>query len=1095
MCGCCNAKNRFRLNQYTYFINIMIKKLRLKNVVALIGFHLFLLISFSVFAQNKTITGTVTDASNGQTLPGVTIRVKNNTNKISTTDLNGKYSISADAGSALIFSYIGFADQEILVGTKTVISPKLGVNTKSLSEVVVIGYGTAKRSDLTGSVSSVNAATIAKVPVVTVDQALQGRAAGVQVTNNDASPGGNISVLIRGTGSLAPGGNGPLYVIDGYPVETGGINNINPSDIASIDVLKDASSAAIYGIRAANGVVIVTTKKGRKDGVQISLDAYNAFQSRPKTYKLLDAQQFATLANQTAANDVTKQFVSFPAWSNPASLTNADWQKAIYRSGLTQNYSLALRGGSDKVQAATSVGYYNQKGIVLGSYFKRITLGLNLDYQPVKWLKSSTSAKYTYQNLNNPFGTSVSSSGLGVIAQLPPTLNGGSNITSQIMDSNGNYGFYNPIYTYTAKYGNPIYSINTNQYANVNQYLLTNSSLEATVFTGLKIKTNAGITITNGNGTYFSPSDGRIVAQYGAAGGASQNAAYSQSQSTSFDWLWENTIAYDRTFGKHAISFVGGISQQQITNNGFSGSGVPPNNVIRDLSQVNTGTLVLNTTAQVIQSLASVFARLNYTFDEKYILTATVRRDGSSKFAQGHQYGTFPSGALAWKVKQESFLKDAEWLNDFKLRGSYGISGNQATIQPFQYEALYQAGTAATTSGNYGYPFNKTFQSGIVAIQPANPNLKWETDYQTDIGTDISFLKGDLTFAIDYFNRRSKDFLLNIPVPPQTGFLYETKNVGSMTNKGFEFAANYNHTIKDFKFGVGITASILRNTLTSLTAGTNSITNPITTPGTNGQIALPGSGWSVFSQTYVGQAVGEFYGYKSLGIIQTQAQLDALNAAAKAKGFANYQQAGTAPGDRLYADVNGDGHITADDQTSLGSPQPKFFGGLNLDGSYKAFDFNLFFFGNFGNKILNYQESNLETFQNRSFSGIQNIGQDYYANAWTPTNPSTKYARILYNDNAIGNSLPSSAWIENGSFVKLKNFTVGYTFPTALARKLAISRLRLYASTQNLFTITKYRGLDPEIGSQGGYATQTGVDNGTYPSSKFYTVGLNVTFQ
>lgn len=1071
----------------------MIKKLRLKNVVALIGFHLFLLVSISVFAQDKTVSGTVTDASTGQSLPGVTIRVKN-TGKITTTDLNGKYSVSVNAASALVFSYIGFVDQEIVVGTKSVISPKLGVNTKSLSEVVVIGYGTAKRSDLTGSVSSVNAATIAKVPVVTVDQALQGRAAGVQVTNNDASPGGNLSVLIRGTGSLAPGANGPLYVVDGYPLNTGGINNINPSDIASIDVLKDASSTAIYGIRAANGVVIVTTKKGRKDGVQISFDAYNAFQSRPKTYKLLNAQQFATLANQQAADDPAKQFTVLQNWKNPSSLTTADWQKAIYRPGLTQNYSLAIRGGSDKVQTAASVGYYDQKGIVLGSYFKRISLGLNMDYQPVKWLRSSTSAKYTYQNTLNPFGTSVSSSGLGVIAQLPPTLDGGSNVTSQISDGNGNYGFYNPIYTYVAKYGNPIYSINTNKYTNINQFLLTNSSLEATVFDGLKIKTNAGVTITNNNNSYFSPEDNRLVNQYGSIAGATQNAAYNQGLGSTFDWLWENTISYDKTFGKHTINFVGGVSQQQVTANGISGSGVPPNSVIKDLSQVRTGTLVLNSSAQVVQSLASLFARLNYTFDEKYIITGTIRRDGSSKFAEGHQYGTFPSGAVAWKVKQESFLKDADWLSEFKLRGSYGAVGNQGAIPVYQFEALYSAGSLASTSGNLGYPFNKTYQSGIAAIQPANPNLRWETDYQTDIGTDLSFLKGNLNLTVDYFNRKSKDFLLPIAVSPQTGFLTESKNVGTMDNKGFEFAVNYNHTIKDFRFGTTLTLSVIKNTLTSLTSGVNFLTNPITTPGQNGQITLPGNGWSTFTETNIGQPVGEFYGYKSLGIIQSTTQLNTLNAAAKAKGFDYYQQAATSPGDRLYADTNGDGHITADDQVSLGSPQPKFFGGLNLDGSYKAFDFNFYFYGAFGNKILNYEESNLETFQNRSFAGIENISQEYYANAWTPTNPSNKYARILYNDNPVGNSLPSSAWIENGSFLKLKNFTVGYTFPTAMVRKLAVSRLRLYASTQNLFTITKYKGLDPEIGAQGGYATQNGVDNGTYPSSRFYTVGLNLTF-
>lgn len=517
----------------------MKKSVLFKDLISLKkSFLIFLLTVCSCclsFAQNRQITGKVTSSDNGTALPGVSVRIKGSSAGVS-SDTNGNFRISVPDNTTLVFTYIGYIQQEV-TPRGSVVNIKLAPNVNTLNEVSVvsIGYGTARRSDLTGSVSSVSAATIAKVPVVTVDQALQGRAAGVQVTNNDASPGGNISVLIRGTGSLAANGNGPLYVVDGYPVQTGGINNINPSDIASIDVLKDASSAAIYGIRAANGVVLVTTKKGRKDGVQISFDAYNAFQSRPKTYKLLNAQQFATLANQTAANDPTTQFIAFPAWNNPASLTNADWQRAIYRSGLTQNYSVALRGGSDKVQSATSVGYYDQKGIVLGSYFKRISLGLNLDYQPIKWLKSSTSAKYTYQNANNPFGTSVNSTGLGVIAQLPPTLNGGSNITSEITDSNGNYGFYNPIYTYTAKYSNPIYSINNNQYSNVGQYLLTNSSLEATILTGLRVKTNAGITITNANGTYFSPSDGRIVAQYGAAGGATQNAAYSQSQGTSFD--------------------------------------------------------------------------------------------------------------------------------------------------------------------------------------------------------------------------------------------------------------------------------------------------------------------------------------------------------------------------------------------------------------------------------------------------------------------------------------------------------------------------------------------------------------------------------
>jgi TonB-linked SusC/RagA family outer membrane protein len=1077
----------------------MIRRLQIKNVVALIGLSLSLLmISMSGYAQSRQITGTVTDAGNGQSLPGVTVKVKGTTNAVG-TNINGGFSIKADAGATLVFSFVGYNTQEVAVGSNSTLNIKLAPDNRALNEIVVIGYGTAKRKDLTGSVSSISAATIEKVPVTSLDQALQGRAAGVQVTNNDASPGGNTTVLIRGTGSLAPGGNIPLYIVDGYPLETGGINNINTNDIASIDVLKDASATAIYGIRAANGVVIITTKKGRKDGLQVSVDAYTAFQAKPKEYKVLNAQQFATLADAQAANDPAKQFTVLPAWNNPASLTEADWQNAVYRDGLTQNYTVALRGGNDKIQSAASVGFYDQKGIVLGSYFKRVTLGLNVDYQPYKWLRSSTSAKYSYQDSNNPYGTGS----LAALAQLPPTLDGGNSVTSQISDGKGNYGFFNPVYTYVAKYNNPVYTINTNQYNNINHFFLTNSSLEATIFDGLKLKTNGGVTINASYGSYFSPEDDRLVNQYGGLGGSAQNANYSQNQYTSFDWLWENTLSYDKTFGKHTINFVAGVSEQELTSNGFSGSGVPQNSVIKDLSQVQTGTLQLNTTAQTIQSLASQFARLTYNYADTYFITGTVRRDGSSKFAPGHQYGVFPTGAISWRAKNESFLKNVDWLSDLKFRGSYGKIGNQGPIGLYQFQGLYSTGLTATNSGNLGYPFGKTggsngtYQTGYAPIQPANPDLRWETDYQTDIGMDASFLHGDLTLTVDYFNRKSQDFLLNIAAPAQSGYNIFTKNIGTMVNKGFEFAVNYSHKVNDFRYGVGVTLSVLQNKLTSLTSGTTTITNPLTSPGSNGQIALSGNGWSTFSVTNVGQGVGQFYGYKSIGIFQSQAQIDALNAQASAKtggAVKYYQQAGTAPGDRYFADINGDGYVNASDQTSIGSPQPKFFGGVNLDGSYKQWDFNAYFYGIYGNKILNYEESNLETFQNRAFVGVENVSQEYYANAWTPANHSNTFARIYYNDNSIGNALPSSAWIEDGSFLKLKSLTVGYTLNSDLAKKISVSKIRLYVSTQNLFTITNYKGLDPEIGSQGGYATQTGVDNGTYPSSHYYTIGLNVTF-
>ncbi|MGN6179416.1 MAG: SusC/RagA family TonB-linked outer membrane protein [Mucilaginibacter sp.] len=1056
---------------------------------------ILLVISVNAFAQTVAVSGRVTSSQDGTTLAGVSVRIKG-TSQGTVTDVNGNYRIQASPGAVLQFNYIGYLPQEITVGADKAINIKLSPDAKTLVEVnvVSIGYGTAKRADVTGAVGSINAATIAKVPVTTIDQSLQGRVAGVQVTNNDASPGGNVTVLIRGTGSLAPNGSAPLYVVDGYPLETGGINNINPNDIATIDVLKDASATAIYGIRAANGVVIITTKRGRKDGTQVTLDAYNAFQSKPKEYKVLNADQFATLADAQAANDPAKSFTVLPQWNNPSSLTEADWQNAIYREGLTQSYTLGIRGGNEKVQSGTSVGYYDQKGIVLGSYFKRLTLNSNADYQPTHWLKSSTNVKYTYQDANNPFGTGS----LGQLAQLPPTLDGGNKTTSQIQDGS-NYGFFNPIYTYVAKYSNPVYSIESNRYSNISQFFIANSSLEATLLPGLRIKTNAGATVTNYNGSYFSPEDDRLVNQYGSQAGATQNALYSQSTNNSFDWLWENTIAYDRTFGKHTINFVAGVSEQKVTYNQFSGSGVPPNGVIRDISQVTN--LQLGSSAQQIQALASQFARLNYNYAGKYYITGTIRRDGSSKFAPGHQYGVFPSGAVKWKAKQEDFLKNVDWLTDLNFRGSYGELGNQGPVTPFAYDALYSSGLPATNSGNGGYPFGKsgstagTYQGGIVATQPPNPNLKWETDYETDIGTDMAFLHGDLTLTVDWFNRKSKDFLLNVAVPPQTGYTTEPQNVGSMTNKGWEFAVNYNHHIGDFKYGVGLSVSAIRNTLTSLNSGATTYTNPQNSPA--GAVNLNGQGWGIYSVTNIGQGVGEFYGYKFAGIIQSQAQIDALNANAKNKSNGVYQyyyMAATGPGDRLFADLNGDGVVTASDETSLGSPQPKFFGGLNLDGAYKNWDITLYFYGTYGNKILNYEESNLETFQNRGFVGIENISQQYYANAWTPSNPSNLYPRIYYNDNSYGNSVPSSAWIQNGSFLKLKTVNIGYTFSNDFIRKLSLSKVRVYVSSQNLFTVTSYKGLDPEIGTQGGYATQNGIDNGTYPSSRFYTVGLNVTF-
>ena len=533
----------------------------------------------------------------------------------------------------------------------------------------------------------------------------------------------------------------------------------------------------------------------------------------------------------------------------------------------------------------------------------------------------------------------------------------------------------------------------------------------------------------------------------------------------------------------------------------MGGSGIPPNGVIQDLTQVTN--LQLNTNSPgnpdsgngtSIVSLQSYFARVTYQFNNRYILTGTVRRDGSSKFPVNNQFGTFPSGAVAWKAKEESFLKNVSWLSDLKLRGCYGQVGNQGAIPAFQYLALYYGNLPPSvnngTTDNLTYPFNKIIQEGLAPSQPANPKLKWETDTQADAGFDASFFNGELSTTVDYYDRKSKDFLLTLAAPAQTGYNYLTENVGSMDNKGIEITINYNHRASaDLQYGATLTFTSNKNTLTSIASGADYVTN-------FGGLTLPPlQGWTTFTQTYIGQPVGEFYGFKSLGIFQSQAQIDALNAAAAAKYGPGtyYQHSVTQPGDRYFADINGDGIVNASDQTSLGSPQPKFFGGLNLTASYKAWDVTLYFYGTYGNKIFDFAESNLESFESRQNVSIENISLQYYQNAWTPQNHNNTYSRIVANDDAEGSDAASSAFVENGSFLKLKTINIGYTLPTGIAKKIAMTKLRVYVSSQNLFTITSYKGLDPEIGTQNGNPTQNGIDNGAYPSSRFFTIGLNAT--
>ena len=560
--------------------------------------------------------------------------------------------------------------------------------------------------------------------------------------------------------------------------------------------------------------------------------------------------------------------------------------------------------------------------------------------------------------------------------------------------------------------------------------------------------------------------------------------------------MWENTLNYSNTFGKHSIDVLGGVSIQENTARNMSvyGEGLSSDG-LRNLGSLQTMRDISGN--QQTWSLASQFARLTYKFAERYILTGTVRRDGSSRFMRGNRWGVFPSVSAAWRIKEESFLKDVDFISNLKLRASYGEAGNQ-NIGLFQYQSSY---TTGKRSSNYGYVFgqDKTYIDGMVQAFLPNPNLKWETSKQTDIGIDLGFFNNKLMLTADYYIKKSSDFLLEIQMPAQTGFTKATRNVGSVKNNGFEFSVDYRDNSHDFKYGVNVNLTTVKNKIERLSPGKDAVANLQS-------LGFPTTGntsWAVFSMSKVGGSIGEFYGFQTDGIIQNQAEIDALNANARRLNQDDnvwYIASGTAPGDRKFIDQNGDGVITDADRVSLGSPLPKFYGGINLSGEYKGFDFNLFFNYSVGNKILNFVKRNLISMGGEGSIGLQNVGKEFYDNRWTETNPTNKYPRAVWSD-VSGNSRVSDAFVEDGSYLRLKNIEVGYTLPANILKKASISKLRIFASVQNLFTITGYSGMDPEIGQSmssstgvAGGVTASGVDVGIYPYSRFFTMGFNLEF-
>jgi len=1025
--------------------------------------------------QSIKVSGKVTDSS-GSPLPGVTVVLKGTTQG-TITDSDGNYNIVNVPGDAfLIFSFVGMKSQEIQVARKSILNVVMEEETIGLEEVVAIGYGGQKQKDLTGAIASVKSEDIEKMPITTISEGIQGLAPGVQVTSQDGQPGASINIKIRGVGSL--GDNTPLYVVDGYPID-GQPTYLNPGDIESMSILKDASSIAIYGSKASNGVIIITTKRGTgSGGISIDFSATLTNQFTPKKLNLMNAQQFTQTAIDVANQLQSSDIVIPNDWSDPSSLKSINWQNEIFSNALKQTYNLSVRGGNERTKAAMSLAYLDHEGIVYESFYKRYNVGFNIDHKIGSGIQISSSLKYAFNTRQTKIGSGPYSIG-NLINNIPFMT--GNPLTNEVKDANGNYGYYGSLEA--EGYGrNLIASADDNKQGNESHYILGTVAAELEIFKGLKFKTNFGVNVFSNVGWNFLPSVERGI------DGSRDKAVYSQYNNTNREWLWENTFSYKKTFGIHAIDAVAGVSAQKNHFIGMDaeGQGFPSNEMrtlLGEITKINSGT-------QDNGSMASQFGRVSYRLEDRYLLTGTVRRDGSSKFGSGHKYGTFPSVGLGWIISEESFMKNIKFIDNLKIRGSWGEAGNQR-ITPYQYLSLWSTG--ADTDWNEGYVFgdSQSRVPGIAVQNDPQKDLTWETTEQMDLGFDAQLFNHKVNLTVDYYSKKSRDFLLDISIPAQSGFTSVVRNAGSIRNTGFEFTADYYHREGDFKWSVSANLTTVNNELTDIIEGTDYLTN-------TSQLDLVNYGsyqWINFGRSYVGGEVGSIYGYVADGIFQTPDEIAKLNAGATATAgeVKYYQDKYSQPGDRKFKDLNGDNRITEADQKVLGSPIPDFYGGITLNASYRNFDIMVFFYGTYGNKILNAQKKNMESMGRSGRNNVfTNATVDFMENRWTGPGTSNGYTRG-FTDDEVGNNRVSSYFVEDGSFLRLRNIQIGYTLPSYLAQKAYMTSARIYISGQNLLTFTNYTGWDPEIGDADG-VRNSGIDIGTYPVARSITLGLNISF-
>lgn len=1055
-------------------INRILRKtiVRISETVVMLCLLLPAMSLQAMAASKISVSGTVTSQIEDEPLAGASVRIKGTSLGV-TTDVDGKYEILAEKGQVLQFSYIGYKSKEVTID-RNVINVALDEDRTLLDDVVVVGYGTMKRSDITGSVVSVGADEIKKTIVTSVDQALQGRAAGVQVTQNSGSPGGGISVAIRGVNSL--NGNEPLYVIDGVAVDgkssdgkTSALSTINPSDIMSIEVLKDASATAIYGSRASNGVVLITTRHGQAGKTRVTYEGYYALQQIPKRLKTMNLRQYAQLYNERVE---VLGWGEREEFADPSVLGDGtDWQKEIFGNAGMWNHQVSVSGGTESTQFLVSGSYTDQKGIAVGSGFERFTARINVDTKITKWLQIGAQSSLSHTKRNN----TIDDNGViqTALRQLPE-------VPARNPDGSWGYQENNQLGIY---YTNPLADALTRTNYNKGLQAMVNAYANVTLLPGLTARVEYGGTFDYGNWYFFQPE--MTIGQF------TQNSNSQRQSSNSRYTSFKQYITYMRDFGKHGINIMAGHESQESKWENLSASrqGYLFNNV----TSINVGDLktASNGSGSGCFAIESYYGRLNYNFDNRYLFTATLRADGSSAFGPDNRWGWFPSVALAWRMKNESFLKKVDWLSDAKLRLGWGLVGNQ-------------------NAGNYAYGSTMTtwataWGSGFAPGNFANSKLKWEETHSYNIGLDLAMFNNRVEFIFDAYLKNTDNLLMQAALPAYISGVIASPwvNTGEMRNKGFEFTLNtVNISNRDLTWTSGLTFSLNRNKVLKLYTESTGIQGKI--------------GNDVFTYTTVGNPVAQFYGYKVIGMFEKESDFykkdangDFILDASGNRQFVAIPEnkeikygTGVWYGDYIYEDLNNDGVIDEKDRTYIGNPEPKFSFGFNNTITWKGFDFNLFLTGSVGNDGYNYLLQEQSDPANRwstlasvcDFTKVGLIdpdGERTLDNMYV-TNPGASTYRI---DQAASNqnSRTSNVYVEDASYLRIKNLSLGYTLPASFTRKFSVESLRVYCNIQNLYTFTKYKGYDPEIGAYNQQVLLRGIDYARYPSQRMFTFGLNLS--